>query len=276
MRLVLAALAALPLLAQSKPWFFVQLTDPQFGMHTADKSFEQETANFEFAVATVNRLKPRFVIITGDLVNKPGDPAQIAEYQRIVAKIDKTIPVYQLPGNHDVDNVPTPQTVAAYRKTFGEDFYTFRMGDFAGVVLNTTIIHSPLHVEAEMNRQRQWLEGVLPKLRAEGARQIVVFQHHPWFTNKLAEPDGYFNIPLARRASYVDLLAKHGVKQVFAGHTHRVSVAQDGGIEMIVTGPVALPLSDMGSGLRIGIVHPDRVEHTFHPFHRLPNQVKLD
>src|SRR4249920_2975667 len=70
------------------PFFFLQFSDPQFGMFTADKDFAQETANFEFAIASANRLKPAFVVVTGDLVNKAGDPAQIAEYHRIAARLD--------------------------------------------------------------------------------------------------------------------------------------------------------------------------------------------
>ena len=31
------------------------MSDPQFGMYTENKSFEHETANFEFAVAAANR-----------------------------------------------------------------------------------------------------------------------------------------------------------------------------------------------------------------------------
>ena len=37
---------------------FIQMSDPQFGMFTKDASFEHETVNFEFAIATANRLKP--------------------------------------------------------------------------------------------------------------------------------------------------------------------------------------------------------------------------
>src|SRR5216110_1595816 len=50
----------------AEPFFSIQLSDPQFGMFTNDKDFAQETANFEFAVAAVNRLKPAFVVIAGD------------------------------------------------------------------------------------------------------------------------------------------------------------------------------------------------------------------
>jgi 3',5'-cyclic AMP phosphodiesterase CpdA len=80
----------------AEPFFFVQLTDPQFGMFTTNADIVQETANFEFAVATLNRLRPAFVVITGDLVNKPGDVSQIAEYRRVVAKIDPSIPVHNV------------------------------------------------------------------------------------------------------------------------------------------------------------------------------------
>lgn len=55
--------------------FFVQLSDPQFGFANDDKDSAQEAANAELAVATVNRLKPAFVVVTGDLVNKTGDAA---------------------------------------------------------------------------------------------------------------------------------------------------------------------------------------------------------
>lgn len=36
---------------------FIYMSDPQFGMHTKNATFEHETVNFEFAIATANRLK---------------------------------------------------------------------------------------------------------------------------------------------------------------------------------------------------------------------------
>ena len=117
----------------------MQLSDPQFGMYTANADFAQETANFEFAIAAANRLHPAFVVVTGDLVNKEGDAAQIAEYQRIAAKLDRAIPLYNVTGNHDVGNNPTPATLAAYTKQFGPDHYTFRADEFVGIVLDSSI-----------------------------------------------------------------------------------------------------------------------------------------
>ena len=34
--------------------FFIQMSDPQFGMFAENKDFSQETINFEFAIATAN------------------------------------------------------------------------------------------------------------------------------------------------------------------------------------------------------------------------------
>src|SRR6266700_954425 len=83
----------------SEPFSFVQMSDPQFGMYTENKSFEHETANFEFAMAAANRLHPKFVVVTGDLINQPGDAAQAAEYRRIAAKLDAGIKLYHVAGN---------------------------------------------------------------------------------------------------------------------------------------------------------------------------------
>jgi 3',5'-cyclic AMP phosphodiesterase CpdA len=259
----------------AEPFFFIQLTDTQFGMFTADKDFAQETANFEFAVATVNRLKPAFVVITGDLVNKPGDSAQIAEFHRIASKIDSSIPVYNVAGNHDIENVPTPATIAAYTNQFAPEYYTFRHAGFVGIVLNSSVIHSPQHSTNHLEQQERWLRSQLEGARDSGAEHIVVFQHHPWFLKSANEPDEYFNIPLARRQTYLGLFREFGVKFLFSGHYHRNAVARDGDIEAVTTGPVGMPLGGDKSGLRIVIVRENSIEHHYYHFGELPNAVEL-
>jgi 3',5'-cyclic AMP phosphodiesterase CpdA len=226
----------------AEPFFFIQLSDPQFGMFTTNRDFAQETANFEFAVATVNRLRPKFVVITGDLVNKPGDAAQIAEFKRIVGKIDPAISVYNVAGNHDLENVPTPASVAAYTNQFGPAYYTFRHGGFAGLVLNSSVIHSPQQTTNELAAQDKWLRTELERARGDGAQHIVVFQHHPWFLKSADETNQYFNIPKERRAPHLALFREFGVKYLFSGHYHRNAVARDGDIEAVTTwagGPAA-------------------------------------
>src|SRR4051812_13570471 len=77
----------------SGPFFFVQMADPQFGFMDA----AQEAKNADRAVEHVNRLKPKFVIVCGDLVHPPpgsdGRKEKLAEFKRIFSKIDASIPL---------------------------------------------------------------------------------------------------------------------------------------------------------------------------------------
>ncbi len=262
--------------ASGETFYFIQLSDPQLGMFTDNRDFAQDAANFEFAVTAVNRLKPAFVVITGDLVNKPNDAAQIAEYRRIAGKIDRSIPVYNIAGNHDVENVPTPASLDAYTRVFGPDRYTFRHGGLVGIVLNSSVIHSPQQTPEQLAEQERWLRAELTRARAENPRHIVVFQHHPWFLKSAAEADQYFNIPLARRAAYLALFREFGVRYLFCGHYHRNAEATDGELQNITSGPVGKPLGDGKSGIRVAIVRDDRIEHKYFDLGELPVNVELN
>lgn len=268
--LVAVAVAGAARLLAAQPFHFIQLSDPQLGMFTDNRDFAQDAANFEFAVTAVNRLRPAFVVITGDLVHKPGDAAQIAEYRRIVAKIDRAIPVYNIAGNHDVENAPTPESLAAYEKVFGPGRYTFRHEGLIGIVLNSSLIHSPQNAERELAEQDRWLRAELVKAKAENPRHIVVFQHHPWFLKSATEPDQYFNIPTPRRAAHLALFREFGVRYLFCGHYHRNAEARDGQLEAVTSGPVGKPLGGAKSGIRVAIVHDDRIEHRYYELSELP------
>ena len=105
--------------AQSKPFYFIQITDPQFGMLENNESFTQETALMERAVAAVNRLEPAFVVVTGDLVNDGRNRAQLDEFKRVMGLMRKEIPVYLLPGNHELLPQPTDEIVDSYIGEYG-------------------------------------------------------------------------------------------------------------------------------------------------------------
>jgi hypothetical protein len=263
-RILLALAFAATLAAQT----FIQMSDPQFGMYTENKGFEHETANFEFAVATANRLKPAFVVVTGDMVNAAGDAAQIAEFKRVAAKLDSNIRLFLMPGNHDVGNAPTRESLAQYRQQFGPDYYTFRMGDITGIVLNSSLEKDPHNVPEEAAKMEAWFRGELAK--AQHDKHPIVFQHIPFFLKDANEPDRYENIPPETRQRYLKMLHEYGVKQVFAGHYHSTSEARDGDLEMVTTGPVGKPVPPAKSGLRIVTVSPAGVTHKYYDFGELP------
>ena len=265
-RFLLALTFAAALHAQT----FLQMSDPQFGMYSKDQNFVQETANFEFAIATANRLHPAFVVVTGDLINKSTDPAQAAEFHRIAAKLDPAIKLYAAAGNHDVGNEPTAASLARYRGGFGEDYYAFASGDIAGIVLNSNLEKGAEKVPEEAAKMEAWFRTELAKAKQSGAKHIIVFQHIPFFLKTATEEDQYFNIPRPVRERYLKLMHEFGVKEVFAGHLHQNDLGRDGDLEMVTTGPVGMPLGGARSGLRVVTVTPTGITHKFYDFGELP------
>jgi len=249
------------------------MSDTQFGMYTDNKDFAQETANFEFVVANANRLKPRFIVVCGDLVNKPGDADQIAEFHRVAKRLAPGIDLHAVAGNHDVGNTPTPDSLAQYRKNFGADYYTFSLPDFEGIVLDSSLIQHPEGAPDEAEKQEKWLEAELAKAKQAATKSVIVFQHIPFFVTKPDEPDDYFNIPRAARGRYLELLKRFGIQFVFAGHLHRNSSGESGSLHMITTGPVGKPLEGGSSGFRIVQIDSAGLKQQFVDFAHLPNQL---
>ncbi|HRQ87853.1 MAG TPA: metallophosphoesterase [Bacteroidia bacterium] len=272
---LLAALVLLSLgrAAADEPWFFIQISDPQLGFFSANRDSVQDASNFEFVVDNVNRLRPEFLIVTGDLVHQTSDPDQIAEYRRIIAKVDPAIPVHTLSGNHDLTNSPTPETIAAYTELYGPDHYTFRHRGLTGIVLNSTLMHTPAQAPEQYAAQNEWLRTELAKAKSGDAKHTVIFLHHPWFVQSADEPDGGANLPLALRKEFLPLFHESGVRYSFSGHTHRSFESRDGDFENVTTGAVGKPLGGSSSGIRVVVVRDEGLEHHFFELGRLPTEI---
>jgi 3',5'-cyclic AMP phosphodiesterase CpdA len=269
-RFVIGLLFAGTLPAQT----FLQFSDTQFGMYNKNHGFAHETANMEFAIATANRLQPTFVVVTGDLINQPGNAEQTAEYKRIAAKLYPKIRLFNVAGNHDVGNEPSKESLALYRERFGPDYYTFRIGDMAGFVLNSSLEKAPQAVADEAARMEAWLAAELAKANKDGVKHLIVIQHIPFFVKEANEPDVYNNIPGQTRSRYLKMLHDAGVKHVFAGHLHFNMEARDGDLEMVASGPVGMPLGKGKSGIRVVKVTPAEVSHRYYDFGELPESLE--
>lgn len=266
--------AAAACLGADREPFFVQMSDPQFGMVSNNNGFKFETRNLERAVQWVNRLRPAFVVVTGDLVNRPADPAQVGEYRRIMAGLDRSIPLYNVPGNHDIGNQCSAESLQAWRRTFGRDHYSFQSGALYGIVLNTVLLSAPGECAAEAAAQETWLAEELEKARRARARHVVVFQHHPPFVADAEEAAGYHNLPVPARRRYLELLGKSTVSHVFAGHLHRNAEGRAGGIAVITTGAVGKPLGGSRSGLRVVKFGGRVLEHQYHALEEMPGRIE--
>ena len=124
---------------------FVQLADPQLGMLHWNKSWEEEGAMLKKAVDQINALKPKFVVVCGDLVNAYPDTQlaeqelQFADFKRITSQLDPAIPLVCVCGNHDVGDRPTNATVAQYGKHVGDNYFSFWAGGVRFLALDTQI-----------------------------------------------------------------------------------------------------------------------------------------
>ena len=278
---------------------FIQLTDPQFGMFAAFSGLDEaaieghrqrglkvrpapkitgfatETALYERAIAAANRLRPDFVVVTGDLVQDPNDGGQVAEMKRITAKLDGDIPMYLAAGNADVGNAPTPESIALYRERFGDDNYYFDHRGSRFIVLNSSVCYDPTRVPKEWTGQLDLLKTALARPRDAAGGHIVVFTHHPLFGRDADEEDTFLVLPKERRRVLLDLFHSHGVSAVFSGHWHRNNYASDGKLQMVTSGPVGYPLGDDPSGLRIVRVYEDRIEHDYFGFDDVPDSISL-
>ena len=232
----------------SKPFFFMQLADSQLGMAetfpTQPPGWDREEAMLRRAIADINRLRPAFAIVCGDLVNDyPGQDGsesdlrarQTFDFQLACEMVDPTIPLVCVCGNHDVGNRPTAESIALYKRVFGDDYFAFTIHGVRCIVLNSQLFKDASGAEKQAAEQWRWLRDELAKKDTAAARHVLCFCHVPPFINAPDEPSAYFNLDVAVRDELLSLLASHGVIGCFCGHYHRNA----GGIYYPLTGTAA-------------------------------------
>ena len=267
---LLAVFVSHGIAADSAPFFFLQLSDPQFGFMDNNKSISAETEAMNKAVTAINQLKPPFVVITGDFVNNSKSKEQIAAYKSMIAQIDSSVKVYMIPGNHDIGKV-SRASIDNYKKNYGEPHFSFRYGDCAFIGIDSNIIKEEDKEREEV--QFKWLEQELQKTK--DARFKFVFTHCSVFLKRMDEPVNYSNFSLPMREKYVRLFQKYGVNAIFAGHLHNNAYGKVGNMEMITIGPVGKVLGTGYQGMNLVKVYPDRFISEFIALNQLPKEVVM-
>lgn len=267
---LLAVFVSHGIAADSAPFFFLQLSDPQFGFIDNNKSISAETEAMNKAVTAINQLKPPFVVITGDFVNNSKSKEQIAAYKSMIAQIDSSVKVYMIPGNHDIGKV-SRASIDNYKKNYGETHFSFRYGDCAFIGIDSNIIKEEDKEREEV--QFKWLEQELQKTK--DARFKFVFTHCSVFLKRMDEPVNYSNFSLPMREKYVHLFQKYGVNAIFAGHLHNNAYGKVGNMEMITIGPVRKVLGTGYQGMNLVKVYPDRFISEFIALNQFPKEVVM-
>ena len=259
-------------ISSNAPWFFIQITDPQFGMFENNEGFEKETFLYEKAVAGINNLKPDFVVITGDFVHNPNSFDQINEFKRITSKINPEIPVYYTPGNHDVGQIPDKKSLKNYRKNYGGDKFSFEHKGASFIGFNTSFIKAKLKKQEQ--KQYKWLTKKLKQSKV--ANLVILFCHYPFFNKTVDEPEAYSNIGPEYREKYLHLFEAHAVEAVFNGHHHNNGLASYDEVQLVTTSAIGKQLGDAPSGMRIVKIYSDKIEHEYFGLEELPESLKFD
>ncbi|XP_039089554.1 serine/threonine-protein phosphatase CPPED1 [Hyaena hyaena] len=266
------------------PFYFIQGADPQFGLMKAwstgncdsgGDEWGQEIRLTEQAVEAINKLKPkpRFFVLCGDLIHAmPGTPwrkEQTADLQRVLARVDSDIPLVLVSGNHDLGNAPTPETVAEFQRTWGDDYFSFWVGGVLCLVLNSQFWFDASGCPALKQAQDQWLDQQLRVAGQRECRHAVVFQHVPLFLRSIDEDDDYFNLTKAVRKEVADKLIRAGVTAVFSGHYHRNAGGTYQSLDMVVSSAIGCQLGQDTHGLRVVVVTAEKIVHRYYSLDEL-------
>jgi DNA repair exonuclease SbcCD nuclease subunit len=213
------------------PFSFAIVADTQIGM----VKLERDQENFARVVKAINELKsgvrPDMAIIAGDLIDHAANQRELDSF----IQVEKTfaIPVYSIPGNHDMaadGKHFEPSLLDLYRKIIGPDRFVVKQAGCLFVGLNSQLWIAGASFATE---QFKWLEQQLR--HRNQYRHVFIIQHHPLYLAAADEADEYFNTPLAWRAKLLRLFERARVTAVFTGHLHRNQSTTYRGIAMITT-----------------------------------------
>ena len=265
------------------PYFYVVAADPQLFLRQVDDR------NWVTAIEHINRLKPDFVIVCGDLThcaNNPEkwkDPEIMASHEKLARaylegakELREDINLYNVAGNHDVSLKPNEQTLTWYRSRFGEPWYSFEHKNSLFVVLESNLMRDPSGAPEEGQAQWDWLDRTLEETAKRVYDHKTVYMHHPLCVRDVDEKNDYHNINQAPRKELLKRFHKYGFEAVFCGHLHRNAHMKDGDLELVVTGSSGVgTVGKNPLGFRIVKMFPDRLEHAFHTYEELPAAVDL-
>ncbi|HDL84827.1 MAG TPA: metallophosphoesterase family protein, partial [Candidatus Acetothermia bacterium] len=191
-------------------------------------------------IEAMEKDKPRFIVHTGDLVEFGGvDELWDNNFFWAAAPLIKDAPLLTVLGNHEQNS---PQYYAGFILPPGagqgkKEWWSINYGVVHLVGLDTNALTLP-HGFTRMREQIEWLKEDLVKARADGAKFIFVFFHHPVFSSDIS----YYPGNTGLRTLWHPIFVKYGVNVVFSGHCHQYERLVEDGVNYIVTGGGGAPL----------------------------------
>ncbi len=179
---------------------------------------------------------PKYVIVTGDLVDYADRPEQWAEWKADTEALRANARYHCAAGNHDLGE---GNSSTLFQKTLGLDrlYFDRREGDVHLFVLDSN---------SGFDDPRQ-LDGLEKTAFASTALHKVAVFHHPPFMISPKRNDEPVNTAAA--AVIHPLLLKLKFCAAFCGHQHAFYTTQRDGLRYVVTAGGGAPLWDLDKGL---------------------------
>ena len=160
-----------------------------------------------------------FMLLLGDIAYESGTAAQLqgkffAPYKDVM----RYVPIFPSIGNHERRTREGEPYFEAFVLPEPERYYSFDWGDVHFVAIDTTQRDA---------KQVQWLDD---DLRKNKQPWVIVFGHHPMYTNSLRGPQMWI------RQAFAKTLTNHKVDMVVTGHEHQYERFKVGGVNYIVSG----------------------------------------
>jgi len=227
---------------------FICMGDAQIGM--GDQKKEEEFS--KLAVEFINKRKDsiKFVIVCGDHTHNLEDMwskgdleggrkkriQELAAFKGIYSKLDETIPLVCVCGNHDVGNKPTEKTTQLYKEEFGDDYLSFWSGGVKFMVLNSQIVQGLSPSDELSIAHEKWADKEFERKHENEPVHSVVMCHIPPFCWDPEEKNTNFNWPKQKREMWLEKMVKANVKKVYCAHYHRRAGGRYKELEVVVSG----------------------------------------
>lgn len=255
--------------AEPRAPFFVQISDPQLGFINESEDFAPELANMERIAEALNKLKPDFVVFSGDFVQWRTDNEALQGFEYVCRLFDDSIPLYFVPGNHDVGNDASAEEVAKFVERYGHDRFLHEGKEYTAIGYNSCVIKSMTEAEGA---EYEWLKASLASA-AERALPIVVIAHHPIFVESVEEAECGENFPHQMRGKYLELFKEYNTNLVLSGHLHRCESAEWQGVRLSTSAAAGRPLGVKGSGVTLVTFDKGAPLATFYEIEEIPENI---
>jgi DNA repair exonuclease SbcCD nuclease subunit len=229
----------------SNNFSFIHITDFHYGDPRGFIESIKETIGFKSikrCVKEINLLHPDFVIISGDVVFGQLYPFEYRrEYKKCYDLIQTfDVPTFLAPGNHDGYRRFREDGLEYWEEYFGPLYYSFNFGNYHFIAVNSydmSVFYRLSFLFLALNwggsisdEQINWITQDLESSNSEN--KIMFMHHNPlWETRNQSLMLKKFE----NREELLNLIYKHNVDMVLAGHVHVDSVNIENDVIFVTT-----------------------------------------